>query len=116
MDPALNSMFTSLGTNYEIRNQCFFMILADASLPFSDLCSVLFRFRVVAFIETVAFRSIGIRCACAPVATRSWPTTVCVLFRFVCFLFLWRYRFFGVLCTMAVSFLCGAYIVRLPSG
>ena len=55
---------------------------------------VLFRFRLFALTEAAALRSIVHRYACAPTATRSYLTTVCVLFCFS--FFLWRCRFFRV--------------------
>ena len=57
-------------------------------LSFSGITLVLFRFRLFAFTEAVALRSIVLRSvlryACVPTVTRSYLTTVCVLFRF-CF-------------------------------
>ena len=43
---------------------------------------VLFRFRIFAFIEDAALRSIVFRYACASTAPRSNLTVVCVLFYF----------------------------------
>ena len=49
---------------------------------------VLFRFCLYDFIEAAALRSIVLRYACAPTATRSYLTTVYVLFLvFVSFVF-----------------------------
>ena len=49
-------------------------------------CFILFRFHHFAFIEAAALRSIVLRYACAPTATRSYLTTDCALFCF-CFAF-----------------------------
>ena len=52
------------------------------------VCIVLFRFRLYAFIEAAAFRSIVLRYAGAPIATRD--------FFFFFLLIIWKYRFFRV--------------------
>ena len=58
-------------------------------------------------IEAATIRSIVLRYACAPTATRSYLTTVCVLFSFLLFLVsFWTCRYFPGFCVViAVSFL-----------
>ena len=69
------------------------------------LCFVLLRFRLYAFIEAAALRSIVLRYAGAPIATS-------VFFLFP-LLFIWRCHFFRVFfCTIAAFSLNGEYVVR----
>ena len=81
-------------------------------LSFSGVTFVLFRFRLYAFVEAAALRSIVLRYAYAPTTTRSYLTTVCVLFSF---LFLPFFRFFGdvafpeYFCTTTAFSLYGGY-------
>ena len=76
------------------------------------LCFVLLRFRLYAFVEAAALRSIVLRYAGAPIATR--VSSSCFL------LFIWRCHFFRVFFVqfIAVSSLYGEYVVRsfLPGG
>ena len=61
-------------------------------------CFVLFHFCLFASNRAAALRSIVLRYACAPTATRSYLTSVWVIFC-ICLLFfflLWRCRFFRV--------------------
>ena len=59
------------------------------------VCFVLFRFRLFAFTEAAALRSIVLRCARASIATRSYLTTVCILLCFRLFFYLVFLFFFG---------------------
>ena len=52
-----------------------------------SVCFVLFRFRLFAFTEAAVLRSIVLRYACAPTATRSYLTTNCLCPLLFCFFF-----------------------------
>ena len=80
-----------------------------------------FCFRILAFTDAAALfvQSVFVlRYTCAPTATRSYLTTVCVLFLFLFlpFLFLWRCS--STFCAISVFSLYGEYVVRflLPGG
>ena len=76
--------------------------VTDGFLP--DVCFVLLRFRLYALIEAAALRSIVLRYAGAPIATR-----VSIFFLFV---YLEMSLFPSVFCTIAVFSLYGEYVVR----
>ena len=82
---------------------------------FSGVTFVLFRFRLFAFTEATILRSIVLRYACALTATRSYLTTVYVLFRFY---FFQDVAFSEYFCAITVISLYGEYAVRfsLPDG
>ena len=89
-------------------------------LSFSGVAFVLFcfGFRVFAFTEAAALRSIVLRYACVSTAARSYLPAVCVLFFF---LFLPFFCFFGDVAfseyfssTLAVLSWYGEYDVRFP--
>ena len=71
-----------------------------------SVCFVLLRFRLYAFVEAAALRSIVLRYAGAPIATR------------VYFYFLEMSLFPSIFCAISACSLCGEYVVRsfLPNG
>ena len=72
------------------------------------VCFVLlcFVFRLYAFVEAAALRSIFLRHAGAPIAT-------CVFFLIIYCFFIWRRRFSpAIFCTISAFFLYGEYAVR----
>ena len=89
-------------------------LLADAVLPI--FCFVLFCLYIFSFSESAALRSVVLQYVCAPSASRTVLTTVCVLLYFVVFLCLWRCRVCLILHTMAFPFLYGSYVVHFLSG
>ena len=79
-------------------------------VEFVSLFCFLLRFRVYAFDQAAAHRSIVLRYACAPTATRSYLTTVCVLF---CLLLLfWRSHFFRLFLYHCLFLFCVESDVR----
>ena len=76
---------------------------------------VLFRFRLIRFIESTALRPGVLRYACVPTATRSWLTTICVLFFYFVFVFLWRCGFFRlqVFCIIYIYNIYNIYTVYI---
>ena len=71
------------------------------------VCFVLLRFRLYAFVEAAALRSIVHRYAGAPIATRAFLSS------FFFLLFIWRCRFFRVFFVpLPFSLLYGEYVVR----
>ena len=71
-----------------------------------------FRFRLYAFIEAAALRSIVLRYSCAPTATRNYLTTVCGLFC-LCFRDVIFSEYF---CTIAVYLCMESTSYVFPSG
>ena len=80
--------------------------------PWCYVCFILLRFRLYAFVEAAALRSIVLRYAGVPIAARV----------FFVFLFLYVYLemslFSSIFCTISVFSLYGEYVVRsfLPDG
>ena len=107
-----NSSLATSGTN-------FFPPALGVQMPYrlslEFVCFVLFRFRLFAFTEAAALRSIVLQHACMPTATRSYLTTACVLFSF---LFLAFFSFFEDIVTYPSIFvpllfsLCVWFCVR----
>ena len=79
------------------------------------VCFVLLRFRLYAFVEAAALRSIVLQYAGAPIATRFFFVFCSLFFPFV---YLEMSFFSSILCTIAAFSLFGKYVVRcfLPNG
>ena len=74
---------------------------------------VLLRFCIYAFVESLALRSIVLRCVGAPIATRVF------FFRFFhFFVYLEMSLFSNICCTISAFYLYGEYVIRsfLPNG
>ena len=80
---------------------------------FSGVTFVLLRFSLCAFFEAAALRSIVLRHARAPTATRSYLPTVCAFFCFCLFgdVAFGDVAFSEYFCTIAVLSLYGEYVV-----
>ena len=76
------------------------------------VCFVLLRFRLYAFVEAAALRSIALRYTGASIATRVF------FLSFFSFVYLEMSLFPSIFCIIAASFSIGDYVVRsfLPNG